>query len=107
MGGLTTGCNQPLSILIARSMLSKRPIPIKWPMPRQLLAWKLLVRKYIASLTGRDRRGVDHCGTYSCRCLPMAECGHRFGELKRVRGGAAIRRESDVGAAPALPIVAQ
>ena len=57
--------------------------------------------------SGQGLSGVGHCGTYSCGCLPMAECGHRLGELNRVRGGAVIRCENDVGAAPALPIVAQ
>jgi hypothetical protein len=84
MGVLTTGCNQPLSILIARSMLSKRPVPQQAPHTYQVA--------YAETTLGLETLGSQI---------------HRFGELKRVRGGAAIRRESDVGAAPALPIVAQ
>ena len=86
-------------------------------MSRHLLVWTFVFRKFVfrkywartysASLTGRGRSGIGDCVTDRCGGLSMAKRGHRLGELKRVRGGAAIRRESDAGAAPALPIVAQ
>ena len=94
-------------------MLSKRPVPrhllvvLPTILVSKIRVSKILGANYSASLTGRGRSGIGDCGTDRCGGLSMAERGHRLGELKRVRGGAAIRRESDAGAAPALPIVAQ
>jgi hypothetical protein len=61
MGVLTTGCNQPLSILIARSLLSKRLVPQQAPHTYQVV--------YAKTTLGKEILGLETLGSQTHRTV--------------------------------------